>query len=60
MPMYKIVGADQQEYGPVSAEQIREWLASGRVNSQTLVQAEGSAEWIPLASFPELIGRAHV
>lgn len=52
--MYKIVGADQQEYGPVSAEQIREWLASGRVNSQTLVQAEGSAEWIPLASFPEL------
>ena len=55
MPMYKIVGADQKEYGPVGAEQIREWLASGRVNSQTLVQAEGSAEWMPLASFPELV-----
>jgi prepilin-type processing-associated H-X9-DG protein len=52
--MYKIVGADQKEYGPVSAEQIHEWLASGRVNSQTLVQMEGNAEWIPLASFPAL------
>jgi prepilin-type processing-associated H-X9-DG protein len=52
--MYKIVGADQQEYGPVGADQIREWMASGRVNSQTLVQAEGSAEWLPLVSYPEL------
>jgi hypothetical protein len=52
--MYKIIGADQQEYGPVGAEEIREWLASGRVNSQTLVQAEGSTEWLPLASFSEL------
>jgi prepilin-type processing-associated H-X9-DG protein len=54
MLMYKIVGADQKEYGPVSVEQIHEWLASGRVNSQTLVQAEGGTAWMPLADIPEL------
>jgi hypothetical protein len=52
--MYKIIGADQKEYGPVTIDQIRQWITEGRANGQTLVQAEGSAEWKPLASFPEL------
>src|SRR5574341_669048 len=51
--MFKIIGADQQQYGPVSAEQIRQWVAQGRANAQTLIQAEGSMEWKPLASHPE-------
>lgn len=51
--MFKIIGADQQQYGPVSADQIRQWIAEGRANGQTLVSAEGSAEWKPLESFPE-------
>jgi GYF domain 2 len=51
--MYKIIGVDKKEYGPVSAEQIRQWIADGRVNGQTLVQAEGSVDWKPLASFAE-------
>jgi hypothetical protein len=51
--MYKIIGADQKEYGPVSLEQMRQWLAEGRVNGQTQVQAEGSADWKALAEFPE-------
>src|SRR5438128_1439779 len=52
--MYKIIGADGKEYGPVSAEQLRQWLAEGRVNAQTRVQAEGSMEWKALAAFAEL------
>jgi hypothetical protein len=52
--MYKIVGADQKEYGPVSLEQMRQWIREGRANAQTLAQAEGSTEWKPLSSFPEL------
>jgi hypothetical protein len=52
--MYKILGADQNEYGPVPAEQIRRWISEGRVNSETLVQAEGSADWRPLSTYPEL------
>jgi hypothetical protein len=30
MPTYKIIGADLMEYGPVSAEQIRQWINEGR------------------------------
>jgi polyferredoxin len=51
--MYKIIGADQNQYGPVSAEEMRQWIAEGRVNAQTLIQAEGQADWRPLSSFPE-------
>lgn len=51
--MYKIVGADGRQYGPVSADQIRQWIAEGRANAQTQVLTEGAAEWKPLATFPE-------
>ena len=54
--MYKIIGDDQIEYGPVSLEQIRQWIAEGRVNRQTKVQAEGHVEWRLLTEFPELVG----
>src|SRR5262245_11604261 len=53
MPMYKILGADQKEYGPVSAEVMREWIAERRANAQTRVRAEDSADWKPLSDFPE-------
>jgi hypothetical protein len=52
--MYKIIGADGREYGPVSAEQLHQWIAEGRTNLQTLTQAVGSTEWKPLALFPKL------
>jgi len=51
--MFKIIGADGQQYGPVSADQIRQWIAQGRANAETLAQAEGSAEWKRLGDFPE-------
>ena len=51
--MYKIIGADQKEYGPVTADHMRLWLAEGRVNGQTSVWAEGATGWQPLSAFPE-------
>ncbi len=54
MPSYKLIGADLKEYGPVSAEQIRQWLTEGRVDSQTKVQAEDTGEWKALQDVPEL------
>jgi hypothetical protein len=51
--VFKIIGADQKEYGPVSVEELRKWMAEGRANGQTLVQTEGGP-WKPLASFPDL------
>src|SRR5260370_36798023 len=51
--MYKIIGADQKEYGPVTADQIRQWIAEGRANAQTMVRREGETEWKPLSGYPE-------
>jgi hypothetical protein len=51
--MYKIIGADQKEYGPVTSDQIHQWIAEGRANGQTLVLAEGAQEWQPLSAWPE-------
>ncbi len=51
--MFKIIGADQKEYGPVTADQINAWILEGRANGQTLVQALGSSEWKPLSSLTE-------
>ncbi len=54
--MYKIIGSDGQQYGPVGAEQLRSWLGQNRVNAQTLIQPEGATEWKPLSTFPEFAG----
>ncbi len=51
--MYKIIGADGQQYGPVSVDQMRQWLVENRLNAQTLVQPEGGQDWKPLGSYPE-------
>lgn len=50
--MYKIIGVDQKEYGPVTTDQINQWIVQGRVNAQTKAQAEGG-EWKTLGEFPE-------
>jgi hypothetical protein len=51
--MYKILGGDQKQYGPVSSDEVRGWIAEGRLNAQSLAWAEGEADWKPLGSFPE-------
>ena len=51
--MYKFLGADKKEYGPVSVDQIRKWISEGRTNSQTKVQSEGSSEWRSVGEFKE-------
>ena len=56
--MYRIIGSDGKEYGPVDAEQIRSWVAEGRMNNRSMVLGEGAVEWKPLDQFPELMGAA--
>lgn len=51
--MYKIIGADQKEYGPVSAEQLKQWVNEGRVNAQTQARLEGESDWKPLSAYAE-------
>jgi hypothetical protein len=40
--MYKIIGADGKEYGPITADQLRAWIVEGRANAQTKVLMEGT------------------
>lgn len=51
--MYKIIGADGKEYGPITADQLRQWVAEGRVNAQTRILPEGATEWRSLSELPE-------
>ena len=51
--MYRILGADGKQYGPISADVLRQWIAQGRANAQTRVLVEGAADWRPLTDFPE-------
>ena len=51
--MYKVIGVDGRQYGPVTLEQLRRWILDGRANGQTPVQVEGSLDWRPLGAFPE-------
>lgn len=51
--MYTMIGTDGRQYGPVSAEQLRSWIADHRANGETRVQAPGSTEWVPLSTLPE-------
>jgi len=52
--MYKIIGADGKEYGPITTEQLKQWITEGRANAQTKVFTEGATEWKILAEVPEL------
>ena len=54
METYKIIGADQKEYGPVTADLLKQWIAQGRVNAQTQVLTESATEWKTLGEIPEL------
>ena len=51
--MYTILGADGKEYGPVSADDVRQWMTEGRANSDTNVRLEGTTAWKRIADLPE-------
>jgi hypothetical protein len=50
---YFIIGGDKKEYGPASADQIRQWLREGRASGDTLLRPESETTWKPLRSFAE-------
>jgi hypothetical protein len=54
--MYKIIGADGKEYGPITAELLRQWIAEGRADARTRVLGQDTTEWKTLAEVPEFSG----
>jgi hypothetical protein len=51
--MYKTLGGDGKEYGPINAETVRQWIAENRLGAASKIRSELSAEWKALAEFPE-------
>ena len=51
--MYKILGSDGNEYGPLSAEKIKQWISEERVEKKTPVLPDGAEDWVFLSSLPE-------
>ena len=53
MPNYKIIGGDQKQYGPVTAAELRQWIAEGRLRGESLVLTQDGAAWQALSTLPE-------
>lgn len=56
MASYWIRGDDGVEYGPVGADELREWVRENRAGIDTLVRPdEPGTEWRPWQAYPELL-----
>jgi len=53
LPEYHVMGEDGQEYGPVSAEQIRAWYQDQRLERKSPIKPSGGKDWVFLESLPE-------
>lgn len=53
---YKIIGQDGNLYGPAGAEQIRQWISQGRLESRTPILPEAGGEWTFVGLLPEFAG----
>lgn len=51
---YTVIGADGKEYGPVEADQLRHWLAEGRVMPHSQVKDFMTGQVTTVAQIPGL------
>ncbi|HZI33480.1 MAG TPA: GYF domain-containing protein [Candidatus Binatia bacterium] len=52
-PTYIVMGEDGKEYGPISAEQIRDWIRENRLERKTPVKPDSAKDWVFLEMLPE-------
>lgn len=51
---YQVRGTDGQTYGPVTLEELKDWLRQGRVDKETQILRSDTANWDAAAKFSEL------
>jgi uncharacterized membrane protein YjgN (DUF898 family) len=51
--MFTIIGADGKEYGPVTADQIKQWITEHRLTLGMKARRAGETEWRLLGDFSE-------
>ncbi|HWN95396.1 MAG TPA: DUF4339 domain-containing protein [Methylomirabilota bacterium] len=53
-PTYTILGADNAQYGPVTADELRAWIRDGRVVGATQIWRSDTPNWVAASALPEL------
>ena len=51
--MYQVIGTDGKNYGPATADQIRQWIRENRVERRTPLLVPGAADWTFVGLHPE-------
>ena len=52
---YEIIGGDHRPHGPVTGEELCQWIREGRASNQTMVRISGQETWQPIGAFPEFL-----
>ena len=53
---YEIIGGDNRAHGPVTGEELCEWIRQGRAGRNTMIRPSNTDSWRPLSTFPEFSG----
>ena len=56
MPEQWMVRVEGKEYGPVDADDLREWRDEGRLIRQNELRRVGEERWFPASELPEIFG----
>ncbi len=51
--MYRVKGSDQNIYGPIPSETVRQWISERRLDRFSEVCLEGEETWVALGQVPE-------
>ena len=51
---YTMIGADGWQYGPITLEQLKTWVAEGRITPETSILRSDTNSWLPAAQYAEL------
>ena len=53
---YEIIGGDNRAHGPVTGEELCEWIRQGRAGRNTMIRPSNTETGRPLSKFPEFSG----
>jgi hypothetical protein len=53
---YEIIGGDHRAHGPVSGEELTQWIRQGRASRQTMIRVSGTDAWRPMYTYGEFTG----
>jgi len=51
---YMMIGADGRQYGPITLEQLKTWVAEGRITRETNISRSDTNSWLPATQYTEL------